>query len=93
MAIDRPNCPELSGKTVQKRPSVSMDSGRRFSRFSRGRNRRKEEDGWAKIAARLSGRDKGDHDWGGGGGTVAMDLRNVSRRHRSDLKRETSGTV
>lgn len=92
MAINRPNCPELSGKTVQKRPFVSMDSGTAISPFSRGRNRRKEEDGWAKIAARLSGRDKGDHDWGGGG-TVAMDLRNVSRRHRSDLKRETSGTV
>ena len=29
-----------------------------------GRKSRKKEDGWAKIAARLSGRDKGDHDGG-----------------------------
>ena len=41
-------------------PSVSMDSEGDFPLFER--KSRKEEDGWAKIAARLSGRDKGDHD-------------------------------
>ena len=48
-------------------PSVSMDSGDfppSRGGGGEGRKSRKKEDGWAKIAARLSGRDKGDHDGG-----------------------------